>query len=235
MIASRTTSWSPLGCEDVTVRFGLWTFDGPRRLLIDGEGQPVHLPPKAFDLLALLIANAPRVVPKTELHARLWPETFVAEATLVALVKDVRRALQDHNSAAPILRTSHGVGYAFCGALELERPEAAVMNRWVIVRGRRVPLKAGDNLIGRDPRAEIWLDAAGVSRQHARIAVTASASEIEDLGSKNGTFVGEVRVVDPVTLRNGDIIRIGPLAIVYRMDVAGMTTETVPMSVEPVP
>ena len=107
------------------------------------------------------------------------------------------------------------------------------MNRWVIVRGRRVPLKAGDNLIGRDPNAEIWLDAAGVSRRHARIAVTASNSAIEDLGSKNGTRVGEVRVVVPMTLRNGDTIRIGPLTMVYRMDDGGVTTETLPIEVEP--
>jgi len=124
----------------VLARFGAWTFDGPRRLLIDGDGGPVHLSRKTFDLLAVLIANAPRVVSKTELHAELWPDTFVADATLVALVKDLRRALDDHDPAASIIRTSHGVGYAFCSPIELLRPEAAVMNRWVIVRGRRVPL-----------------------------------------------------------------------------------------------
>ena len=234
MIEYRPALRSPLGCEDATVRFSSWTFDGPRRLLLDGDGQPAHLPRKAFDLLALLIANAPRVVPKAELHARLWPDTFVADSTLVALVKDLRHALRDHMADAPIVRTSHGVGYAFCATLKIARPDALTHDHWLIVRGRRVPLKAGDNLIGRNPRAEIWLDAAGVSRRHARIGVTAVKAELEDLGSKNGTFVGKVRIVEPVTLGNGDAITIGPLTIVFRMEVSGDAT-TATMNIEPLP
>ena len=59
----------------------------------------IHLTPKGFDLLALLVSEAPRVVPKAELHQRMWPGTFVSDATLVGLVKEVRRALHDEKSA----------------------------------------------------------------------------------------------------------------------------------------
>ena len=108
-----------------------------------------------------------------------------------------------------------------------------VMDRWVIVRGCRFPPKPGDNIIGRDPSAQAWLDDVGVSRRHARVAVTDSTSQIEDLGSKNGTYLRGVRVVEPIALRNGDVIRVGPVTVVYRMDAAGMTTETNSVSVEP--
>ena len=90
----------------VTVRFGAFGLDADRRQLTC-EGADVHLTPKAFDLLALLVNEAPRVVRKAELHERLWPGTFVSDATLVGLVKELRRALDDRDSSAPILRTAH--------------------------------------------------------------------------------------------------------------------------------
>ena len=58
-------------------------------------GEPVHLTPKAFDLLSLLVEAAPRVVPKREIHERLWRGGVVTDATLVGLVKEIRRALDD--------------------------------------------------------------------------------------------------------------------------------------------
>ena len=97
---------------DVIARFGPCEVDSDRRQLLN-NGVEVHLTPKAFDLLALLIGEAPRVVRKDELHKRLWADTFVSDATLVGLIKELRRALRDHDAKAPIIRTAHGVGYAF--------------------------------------------------------------------------------------------------------------------------
>jgi DNA-binding winged helix-turn-helix (wHTH) protein len=62
----------------VIVRFGAFTLDDARRALLRGD-TAIHLTPKAFDLLALLASEAPRVVNKTELHERLWPGTFVSD------------------------------------------------------------------------------------------------------------------------------------------------------------
>ena len=62
------------------VRFGPFTLDSDRRQLTHSERGELHLTPKAFDLLALLVAEAPRVVRKGELHERLWPGTFVSDA-----------------------------------------------------------------------------------------------------------------------------------------------------------
>src|SRR5687767_11287417 len=95
------------------VQFGPFTLDDARRHLIR-QRLTVHLTPKAFDLLLLLVTEAPRVVSKRELHERLWPRTFVSDATLAGLIKELRRALDDHDPDAPVIRTAHRIGYAFC-------------------------------------------------------------------------------------------------------------------------
>jgi DNA-binding winged helix-turn-helix (wHTH) protein len=162
----------------------------------------VHLTPKAFDLLVLLIGEAPRVVPKSELHQRLWPGTFVSDATLVGLVKEIRRELGDRDPGAPIIRTAHRVGYAFCPGLEQapsERP------------------------FGIEPTRD---HAASVSRAHARIVIGQDGVSLEDCGSKNGTRIGEERVTNATALRDGDRLRFGTVSALYRASGAGMSTET---------
>ena len=72
------------------VRFSDCAFDAERRQVFRA-GQEVHLSRKAFDLLGILIASQPRVVPKSELLERLWPETFVVEGNLSNLVAEVRQ------------------------------------------------------------------------------------------------------------------------------------------------
>ena len=113
----------------MSLRFGLFTLDSDRRQLTHRESGELHLTPKAFDLLALLVAEAPRVVRKGELHERLWPGTFVSDATLVGLVKEIRRTLDDRDADAPLIRTAHGVGYAFAGEFEKVAPRRDSVSR----------------------------------------------------------------------------------------------------------
>jgi pSer/pThr/pTyr-binding forkhead associated (FHA) protein len=87
-------------------------------------------------------------------------------------------------------------------------------------------LSIGEHVIGRDPDLEVTLDAATVSRRHARVVVTADATLLEDFGSKNGTFRGSERVTSPVQLADGDAIHIGSLLVTFRMGALGMSTET---------
>ena len=215
------------GGAAVITRFGVFTFDRGRRQ-VRREGTEVHLTRKAFDLLELLIREAPRVVPKSELHDRLWPGTFVSDSAVVALVKELRRGLSDARSGESYIRTSHGVGYAFTGVAERDPPAARVSpaRHWVVVGDRRIPLNEGDNLIGRDPASHICLDAVGVSRRHARIVVRGERADVEDLGSKNGTIARRMPVTGTVALHDGDSINLGPVSILYRASAAGMTTET---------
>jgi pSer/pThr/pTyr-binding forkhead associated (FHA) protein len=94
------------------------------------------------------------------------------------------------------------------------------------VSGRSIVLVAGENLIGRDTAAAVCLDYAGVSRRHARVTLDARGAIIEDLGSKNGTRVGERVVTGAVRLENGDAIRVGPAVLVYRESADMPSTET---------
>jgi DNA-binding winged helix-turn-helix (wHTH) protein len=216
----------------VSVRFGVFTLDTDGRLLRRDEAE-VHLTPKAFDLLALLIQEAPRVLRKAELHEQLWPETFVSDATLVGLIKELRRALDDRDATSRLIRTAFGVGYAFCGAVE--RPEAPPGRRqpdvgdrscWIVAGSRKIPLGEGEHVIGRDPASTVWLDVPGVSRRHARIVIDRAAASIEDLESKNGTTLREQEVTRPSPLRDGDRIQVGPILVVFHTSASGLSTAT---------
>lgn len=198
--------------------------DVVRRQLTRG-GAEIHLTPKAFDLLALLIAEAPRVVPKPELHERLWPGVFITDATLAGVVRELRRALGDQDDQHRIIRTAHRVGYGFCAPIESEPPSRGRFH-WLVLHGRRIELREGENIIGRDPLSAIHLESAGVSRRHARIAVDAAGAVLEDLGSKNGTMLGDARLDAPAVLKDGDRIRVGSITAVYRASGSGMSTET---------
>lgn len=211
--------------EHVVARFGGVTLDAATRRVTRGEAE-LHLTPKAFDLLAILAHEAPRVVRKAELHERLWPRTFVSDATLVSLVKELRRTLDD-DQAASLIRTAHGVGYALAVAVDLvSSPVCADTWHWLEVDGRHIRLVDGENVIGRDPACRVWLDVARVSRRHARVVVDADGARLEDLGSKNSTTLGSVAVVGQAPLNDGDQIHVGPIRLVYRRSRSGMSTET---------
>lgn len=77
------------------------------------------------------------------------------------------------------------------------------------VRGTDIPLAQGRFVIGRSPSCDFQLDGHLVSRQHAAISVGSERVMLEDLGSRNGIFVNGVLVRRPVSLQNGDRIRIG--------------------------
>jgi DNA-binding winged helix-turn-helix (wHTH) protein len=197
------------------IRFGTCTLDiGGRRLFRDG--QEVHLTPKAFDLLALLVENRHRALSKAELKERIWPDTFVTEDGLSRLVNEIRTAMGDDARHPRWVRTVHGFGYGLAESeqpIEIRDTITPYVLRWA---SREFLLAAGENVIGRDPAAEVSIDAPIVSRRHARIVVSGGGALLEDHGSKNGTFVGEQRVAAPLPLHDGDQIRIGDHTLEFR-------------------
>jgi len=219
----------PLGTQpSQAVRFGVFTFDPKTRQVVADDGRVLHLTPKAFDLLGILIAQAPRVVRKSELHERMWPETFVSDATLAGLVKELRRAFHEHMPDTSFIRTAHAVGFAFSAEVaENVDTQTSRCKRWLLAGTRRLSLKAGENIIGRDPSSDVWLDAASVSRRHARIVIDDALAHIEDLGSKNGTTLGGNPVTAPRRLNDGDELHIGRVAMVYRAASWDASTESV--------
>jgi pSer/pThr/pTyr-binding forkhead associated (FHA) protein len=86
----------------------------------------------------------------------------------------------------------------------------------------------GANVVGRDSEAAIQIDARGVSRQHARILVSGGAATIEDLGSKNGTYVNGRRITAPALLSEGDEIGLGAVSVTFRTASLASPTDTMP-------
>jgi DNA-binding winged helix-turn-helix (wHTH) protein len=209
----------------MVIHFGAFTVDGDRRQLFH-EGAAVHLTPKAFDLLVLLATEAPRVVSKRELQEQLWPATFVSDGALTVLIKELRRALHDRPPAAPVIRTAHRVGYAFCPPTERASPPEVAAIHWLVLRGRRVALRDGEYIVGRDAGSDVRLDDVSVSRNHARLLIDGPTIRLEDLGSKNGTTVGGASVHGQVVLRGDDRIVFGSVVAVYRASSCDLSTET---------
>ncbi|HWZ85941.1 MAG TPA: FHA domain-containing protein [Thermoanaerobaculia bacterium] len=205
------------------IRIGECTFDAVRREVRRGT-RAVHLSPRAFDLLALLIARRPRALSKDELLGALWPDTFVTEANLAGLVAEIRREAGEDAREPRFLRTVHGFGYAFSDGTAPAADEDAVCR--LVWGPREIPLAEGENLLGRDPAAAVSIDDATVSRHHARIVIDAGRARLEDLGSKNGTWLAERRIASSEALSDGDGIRVGPAALIFRSFAAAGPTAT---------
>jgi DNA-binding winged helix-turn-helix (wHTH) protein len=203
------------------VRFGRLTIDSETRQL-RRDGQDVHLSPKAFDLLSLLIQHRPNVLQKDELLTQIWRDSHVSDASLAVLIGEIRDAIDDDARRPRFIRTVHGVGYAFSGdAIDdlPQRVETRDVVCWLTWKGTTFPLADGDNVIGRDPHCTVWLDVDGVSRRHAKIHVDHARRlvTLDDLGSTNGTFVRRSRVSAPVALENDDVIKIASVDLRLRL------------------
>ena len=133
----------------------------------------------------------------------------------------IRDAIGDDAANPRHIRTVHRFGYAFRDAEPPEKTgrsagrgtDTAFHLKWL---GGRVTLEEGEHLLGRDPDAEIYVNSAGVSRRHARIRIAAGRATIEDLDSKNGTFLGDRRIVGLTVLENGDVIGVGSVKVAAR-------------------
>ena len=200
---------------------------GTRQLLADGR--EVHLSPKAFELLLRLVEQRSRALSKSELQDALWPSTFVGETNLATLVAEIRRALGDSAQASSYLRTVHRFGYRFVADVTESAPATPPsprVHRYLVAGERRFPLRSGALIIGRAADADVRIDSSGVSRHHARLTMTAGEARVEDLESKNGTFVDGTPVGEGRVLTDGSEIRVGPVALIFRIAPATEATET---------
>jgi DNA-binding winged helix-turn-helix (wHTH) protein len=208
------------------IRFGDCTFDGETRELERGR-EPVHLSPKAFRLLELLLESRPKALSKTDLQERIWPNTFVAESNLASLAAEIRGAIGDESRSPRFLRTVYGFGYAFGGeAVAADAPPAPGRRHCLTAAGREVDLAAGENVVGRDPAAAVRIDDPTVSRHHARIVVEREGASLEDLESKNGTFLEGRPVRRRTRLKSGAIVKFGSVLMTFRTFSPVETTES---------
>jgi DNA-binding winged helix-turn-helix (wHTH) protein len=210
----------------VRARFGDVLIDTESRQLWR-KGASVHVSLKAFDLLSLLIRHRPVAISKSDIQEHLWPSTFVTEGNIATLIAEIRAAIGETAHASGVIRTVHRFGYAFDGDLQQEAVVGTHAVRYVLVgEAGEYPLADGINLIGRDQCAEVRLDFTTVSRQHAQILVKEEGAFLEDLQSKNGTFVRDTKVSGGVLLAEGDQIRVGSVILTFKTAHPGATTKT---------
>ena len=81
------------------------------------------------------------------------------------------------------------------------------------ILGQRLPLNEDEILIGRDPKADIFLNDITVSRRHAKIVKKDSEITVKDLGSLNGSYVNG-NIVTESALNNKDELQIGKFLLV---------------------
>src|SRR5262245_48130465 len=122
--------------------FGVYTLDTQRYEVRRG-GQPVHVRRKVFQMLAYLLAQRERVVPKQELFEQLWPGQFISDATLDDCLAEARRAVGDSGRAQRVIKTVHGLGYRWVAPLE-EDPAAALRPHVPAVSPSAAPSGLGD-------------------------------------------------------------------------------------------
>jgi DNA-binding winged helix-turn-helix (wHTH) protein len=217
------------------VRFGACVLDSGAREVRRGDAA-IHLSPKAFDILEILVARRHNVVTKDVLLDEVWPGKVVEEANLAIVVGEIRKALGDDPRSPTMVVTVARRGYRF--AAQAEDVEAGAPARtaaggcvrwWLAWKEKTLPLREGENLVGRHPASDVWINGSSVSRTHARIVAGPDGVVIEDRGSRNGTFVEGARVAGPHVLVDGCTVTFGSEPAMFRQwsDEAALGTEPV--------
>jgi DNA-binding winged helix-turn-helix (wHTH) protein len=207
------------------IHFGEFCLEADTRQLTR-RGEPVQISPKAFQLLQHLLEMRPKALSVRELYKHLWPDTHVEKANLRNLVVEVRAAIHDQARSAKLIRTVFGFGYAFAGEATTESAPLSASGYQLIHGTVQHRLFEGENVIGRDSEAAVVIDALGISRRHATITVNGARMFLEDLGSKNGTFLDGKRVRNRVAVEDGAEIRLGLLKTHVRAILSDGTTLT---------
>ena len=198
--------------------FGDFVLDtGARQLWRDG--QEIHLRPKVFDLLELLLESRPRAVSKETIRERLWPDANVVEGNIHVAASEVRKALGDDPDDPHWVRTVAGFGYAFHGGAlaEGDDPDCPWEAR-AILGQREIVLRRGENVVGRAHEVPVWVDDDSVSRRHAVIQVGEAGVFIEDCGSRNRTYRRDQRIKGAGRHEDRDEIAVGGVLLVVRVN-----------------
>ena len=207
-------------------RFGPFLYDSVSHGLLR-EGTEIPLTHKSRELLLLFLHNPGRLLSREEIVERVWPDVVtVTDDALRFQITDLRRAFGDVGET--FIRTIRREGYRWEAPVrgEARRPDRPMsseeeslrpeMRHRLILESREVPLIEGENVVGREQDAALWIDHASVSRRHARIVIADGKATLEDLESKNGTYLNGEGIRRPAPLSDGDEVRIGPETMVFR-------------------
>ncbi len=223
-------------------RLGEWLVQPSLDRLTLGD-RTVRIRPRLMDVLCFLAEHQGQVRSKDDIIAAVWAKPYMAESVLSRSIAELRRVLDDNAAEPRFIETITKRGYRLIAPVELvggssQRPNEAerVPARNPVTLGehtcglcwgeQEIPLVEGENLIGRIREAAVRISSTRVSRRHARIVVTGGRAVLEDLGSKNGTYLRGRRIDRPVQLSDGDEICFGRDVVVFRFCYPSGTTVT---------
>ncbi|PZQ19834.1 MAG: hypothetical protein DI564_00910 [Rhodanobacter denitrificans] len=209
------------------VRSGAYRIDLAARDIRHGT-TPIDVEAKVFDLIALLIAHPERALSKREIGDALWPDRAVTDAALSQLLRKARRALGDDGETQALIRTVHGRGLQWVGALEADEDEAAAPDPPVPAAATTAAVAATERS-GRGRRR--WIALIGV----LLVAAVAAALLYDRLRPEPAaaTAATPLRVVVlPTADRSGDPelawVRSGLTGLIGSLIGDGTAIETVP-------
>jgi DNA-binding winged helix-turn-helix (wHTH) protein/tetratricopeptide (TPR) repeat protein len=104
--------------QAITYEFGPYCLDIPNRLLLR-HGEVVQLTPKAFETLVLLVENHGKILQKSDMMNRLWPDTFVEEINLTVHISALRKTLGEGATEQRYIVTVPKRGYSFVAPVHL--------------------------------------------------------------------------------------------------------------------
>src|SRR5437763_3055704 len=165
-------------------------------------------------LLETLIEQRPKAISQQELYDRLWPDSFVDKTSLHKVMHQLRKALDDDHQT--IIRTVYGFGFSFAATVIDEEPGRPSARCQIVIGDSEFDLREGENLVGREHDAAVRIEAPSISRRHARIIVTGEQATLEDLQSKNGTWIRGKRI-HRGELNDGDSLLFGMVAAAFRV------------------
>jgi len=208
---------------------GHWRVD-PALNSVAGPMATAHLEPKVREVLVCLAEHASDVVSKELLLRSVWPDTCVTDDVLTRAIFELRRVFGDEVRRPRVIQTIPKRGYRLIApvVLDIDRTAASPTKEETTCtltwREGGVTLTEGIYLLGREESLPIRVPFPSVSRRHARITIGGGAVTVEDLASKNGTFLRDTRLTAPTLLRNGDTLVAGKVRIRVRLSMP--STET---------
>jgi len=215
-----------------SIKFAEFELDLGAYVLRRPDG-PLRLEKLPMEVLILLVQRAGMLVQRREIQAMIWaPDVYVEhDSAINTAVRKIRRTLGDDAENPRFVETVVGKGYRFIAPVEsAASPQGQsstnlgsssarwrrVFPSYSVIRGReKFILEAGETVFGLDPTAGVYVDHPSVSRRHACISIGSQGAVLEDLKSRNGTFVNGRRIDSPTKIDHGALIGLGPITLSF--------------------
>jgi DNA-binding winged helix-turn-helix (wHTH) protein len=209
-----------------------------------GPAGPLRLEKLPMEVLILLVRRAGTLVQRSEIQAMLWaPDVYVErDSAINTAIRKIRRTLGDDAENPRFVETVVGKGYRFVAPVESGAgppaqpsvnhgrsvPWQRVFPSYSVTRGKQeFILETGETVFGRDPTVGVYVDHPSVSRRHACLSIGVQGAVLEDLKSRNGTFVNGRRIDGPTKIDHGALIGLGPIMLSFIVMAAPASTQPI--------